>query len=58
MNAAYRKDVSYMWILAAGKLIDVPFFLNMGGPWHTLAAFDGVCGVLTTIALAWESYVS
>ena len=41
-----------------GRAVAVPVFLSHGGPWAKVAAFEGVCGVLTFAALGWESLTS
>jgi hypothetical protein len=42
-------------MMVVGRAIAVPVFLSHGGPWVTVAIFEGVCGGLTVAALGWES---
>lgn len=45
-----------MWMTVVGRAMAVPVFLGHGGPWTNVAAFEGLCGVLTLAALVWETW--
>lgn len=39
-----------------GRLLATVVFRQNGGPWGTVAVFEGLMGLFTALVLGWEAY--
>lgn len=47
-----------MWLTIAGRALALGVFAGHGGPWRSVAVFEGVMGGMLGVALGWEGWRS